>query len=196
MSIKGTNTTADYLEFDRTLNLSLKELSNGKYYKVAFFIIVGIYTGLRISDILRLKYKDFDSDTIEIIEQKTKKKRIITINQNVKDAYKKLLQRLKTHSNRNLNDDFVFTSQKSTVYKARSINRILKVLLQNKKNKDLHISSHSLRKTFGRRVWEQNQESEKALIYLSDIFNHSNTGITRRYLGIRKQEIADIYINL
>tara|TARA_R110002051_G_scaffold95783_2_gene165805 strand:- start:1493 stop:1696 length:204 start_codon:yes stop_codon:yes gene_type:complete len=58
------------------------------------------------------------------------------------------------------------------------------------------ISSHSLRKSFGRRVWENNGKSDEALTYLSEIFNHQSIAMTRKYLGIRADEIKDIYLNL
>jgi hypothetical protein len=69
-------------------------------------------------------------------------------------------------------------------------------LKQAFKSKDKIISSHSLRKTFGRRVYEINGESEKALIQLSQIYNHSSIGITRNYLDITQEEIEDIYLSI
>ena len=61
-------------EFDTTLNKSIKLLkSDNKKIKIAFLIIIGINCGLRISDLLKLKHLDFSGDTIQLIEQKTKK---------------------------------------------------------------------------------------------------------------------------
>jgi len=58
------------------------------------------------------------------------------------------------------------------------------------------VSSHSLRKSFGRRVWENDGESERSLIYLSEIFNHSSIQMTRIYLGIRQEELNEVYLSL
>ena len=58
------------------------------------------------------------------------------------------------------------------------------------------IKSHSLRKSFGRRVWENSERSEKGLIMLNEIFNHSNIKTTKIYLGIRDKEIMDVYESL
>jgi integrase len=55
---------------------------------------------------------------------------------------------------------------------------------------------YTLRKTFGKRVWEMDGQSERSLVYLSQIFNHSNVGITRRYIGIVQEDIRNIYLNL
>lgn len=57
-----------------------------------------------------------------------------------------------------------------------------------------HFSTHSMRKTFGRKVVEAAQEnSEFALLKLSEIFNHSDIQTTRRYLGLRSQELLETY---
>ena len=48
----------------------------------------------------------------------------------------------------------------------------------------------SLRKTFGRQVYNMNNEnSELALVKLMKLFNHSSVAITKRYLGLRQEEI-------
>lgn len=191
MSAKGSNTTSDFCDFDRTLNKGFRILKHDKSYRIGFLIIVGINTGLRISDLLSLKHADFQSDCMVINERKTGKRREIDFNENIKEGYKLLHSRIGGEVQPS---DYVFVSQKGSVYSVRSINRILKDLLPHKKGQN--ISSHSLRKTFGRRVFEINNESEKSLIILSQIFNHSTTSVSRRYLGIRGKEISNIYLNL
>ena len=190
MSLKNSSTTADYLNFDATLNKAMKLLKNDdKKFKIAFLTIIGINVGLRISDLLKLRFKDLDNDTISLIEQKTGKKRDIKINNHIKKAYLIYKDRIGLVDK----EDFLFVSQKGTVYSVRHVNRLL---LEIFGTKNKNISSHSLRKTFGRRVWENDGESERALIMLSKIFNHSSTSITRRYLGIQQEEIDNIYLNL
>jgi integrase len=66
----------------------------------------------------------------------------------------------------------------------------------SKQAKNENISTHSLRKTFGRRVYDMNNQSEHALTLLSDIFSHSNIQITRIYLGLKQEEFNDVYVNL
>ena len=85
-------------------------------------------------------------------------------------------------------------SQKGTVFSVQRINIILKEL---KKKYRLHIgnfSCHSLRKTFGRQVYNMNSEnSELALVKLMELFNHSSVAITKRYLGLRQEELLNTY---
>ena len=51
-----------------------------------------------------------------------------------------------------------------------------------------------MRKTFGRQVFSQSGDNaELALVKLSQLFNHSSTLITRRYLGISQEELMNTY---
>ena len=54
-------------------------------------------------------------------------------------------------------------------------------------------STHTWRKTFGREVWNRNNQSEASLIKLSYLFNHSSVAITRIYLDITREEVQDMY---
>ena len=187
MSVKGSVTTSDYLNFDSTLNKALKFIKNDKNYKIGFLVVLGINSGLRISDILSLKFSHLEGDSITLLEKKTNKKRIIRINDNINRAFELLKTRTENY------EGFIFTSNQNTVYSRQYVNRKLKEYFGTKK---LSVSSHSLRKTFGRQVYLNNNETDKALLYLSDLFNHSSPAITKRYLGIRQEELDDIYMSL
>jgi len=51
-----------------------------------------------------------------------------------------------------------------------------------------------MRKTFGRKVFESaGEQAEVALVRLMELFNHSSVAITKRYLGIRQQELMATY---
>lgn len=184
----GKGTTADYLDFDFALNKAMKILKTEKKYKIGFLIVLGINVGLRISDLLKLKFEDIERGTLYLIEKKTKKRRTIQLNENVVRAFEVFKSRSK------FQEGYLFLSnQKTKPFSVQYANRMLKIIF-NKSN--LNISTHTLRKTFGRRVWSNNNESDKALIYLSEIFEHSSISITRRYLGIRQEQLNEIYMNL
>lgn len=187
MSLKNSITTSDYLNFDSALNKALKIIKTEKNYKIGFLVVFGINSGLRISDILKITHEDLKNDSITLMESKTNKKRVIKLNDNIKKAYD-LLQERGTN-----NTGAIFLTNQNTVYSRQYINRKLKEIFGSK---SLSISTHSLRKTFGRQVWVNNGESEKALLYLSELFNHSSPAITKRYLGIRQEELDDIYMSL
>ena len=185
MSLKGQHTKSDYINFDTATNKA-KKLLNTKDKILGLYVIVSINSGLRCQDVLCLTWEQLRTDKIDIIEIKTGKNRTIKINDNIKNAINSFSENLKGH---------IFVSQKKSIFTIQQINRKLKVLFSNE-NKTLNISTHSLRKTFGRRVYENNNESEKALIYLNELFNHSTLSTTRIYLGIRQEELDNIYLSL
>ena len=183
MSLKKTR--ADFIPYDRAVNLGEKLIRDKKKKILGLYIIVATNTGLRISDVLSLKWKDFEGDSIKLNEKKTGKHREIQINDTIKKAISKF----------DKNTEYIFLSQKKTVYSRQQINVLLKQVF-SREAKTLNVSSHSLRKSFGRRVFQNHNESDKSLIYLSELFNHTSPAITRQYLGIRQEELNDIYLNL
>lgn len=87
-----------------------------------------------------------------------------------------------------------FMSKKMIVYSTQRINVLFKEIKKKYRLKLEHFSTHSLRKTFGRKVVEASGEnSEFALIKLSELFNHTDVMTTRRYLGLRTEELMESY---
>ena len=56
MSLKYSSTTADYLVWSDAMNL-IRKLAKDGNYKISLLIALGCFTGLRISDILALRWK-------------------------------------------------------------------------------------------------------------------------------------------
>lgn len=193
MSLKYSITTADYMQWDDMTNL-VRRLLYDEDYKMSLLIAIGCFWGLRISDILSLRWSQIlNVDEFTIKEKKTDKLRTIRINAQLKrhitDCFKGIVPI-------NINAP-VFISQKGTIYTVQRINVILKEIKAKYKLKVQNFSSHSLRKTFGRQVYNQNSENaELALVKLMELFNHSSVAITKRYLGLRQEEILQAYDSL
>lgn len=193
MSRKHTVTTSDYLPWDSMLSLVQKLYRDGNY-RMSLLIGCGAFFGLRISDLRELTWSQLlDSETITLNETKTGKRRTIKVNENYRkhilDCYNAL--DIKDRSEK------AFLSRKGTIYSVQQVNRLLKDIKARYGLKVDHFSTHSLRKTFGRRVVEQaGTQSEMALIKLSEIFNHASPMVTRRYLGLRTQELNEVYDSL
>ena len=78
--------------------------------------------------------------------------------------------------------------------RTQRINILFKSMKSKYNLKIEHFSTHSMRKTFGRQVVEAaGENSEFALIKLSELFNHADIQTTRRYLGLRSQELLETY---
>jgi site-specific recombinase XerD len=169
----------------------VRKLYNDKNYTISLLVACGCFFGLRISDLLTLTWKDLmQSDTLILTEKKTGKKRVIKINsqlqKHVQDCYCEIKP-----MNDNIN---CFISQKNSVYSIQRINVILKEVKTKYNLKINNISSHSFRKTFGRAVYNNaGCNSEMALVKLSELFNHSDIKTTRKYLGLRQEELMMAY---
>ena len=190
MSLKYSTTTADYLVWSDAMNL-IRKLANDGNYKMSLLIALGCFTGLRISDILALRWEQIlSTEEFSIIEKKTGKKRVLRLNpqlqQHIRECYEQI-QPIGIKAP-------ILVSQKGTVFTIQRINVVLKEIKKKYRLKVKNFSCHSLRKTFGRQVYNMNSEnSELALVKLMELFNHSSLAITKRYLGLRQEEILQTY---
>jgi integrase len=190
MSLKYSNTTADFLSWDQNLNL-IRKLYNDGDYKMSLLISTGSFWGLRISDILKLRWQDIlDKERIILVEGKTQKSREIKVNQQLQHHIKECYQQIKPFSDSRL----IFISQKGTVFTIQRVNVIFKSIKSRYNLKVANYSTHSMRKTFGREVFSQSgTNAELSLMKLSQLFNHSSVMVTRRYLGITRDELLQTY---
>ena len=190
MSLKYSNTTADYLVWSDAMNL-IRKLAKDDNYKMSLLVALGCFTGLRISDILALRWNQIlGVSEITIIEKKTGKQRTLRLNPQLQEHIQECYEHIQPIGVKAP----ILVSQKGTIFTIQAINRILKDIKKKYKVKIKNFSCHSLRKTFGRQVYNMNSEnSELALVKLMELFNHSSVSITKRYLGLRQEEILETY---
>ena len=194
MSLQGQKTTTTSMEWDQFKSLISKLERDGEY-KFCLLIAIGVFTGLRISDLLQLKFSQFTgSEFLNINERKTKKERRIKINSDLKD----ILERIKLKMDIRDDNQFIFVNKYGTKPIDKSyVNVKLKELLHKY---DIHlegnVSSHMFRKTLGNRALKLNNYSNESIILLMELFNHSSPVTTKRYLGVRNSEIESIYDSL
>ena len=182
--------TSDYLEWDTAMSL-IRKLFKDRNYRMSLLIGCGCFFGLRISDILTLSWSMLlDDDKFTLNEKKTNKRRTVKINSDFQRHIKHCHDALHITND----DEKCFLSKKKMVYSTQRINILFKEIKKKYNLKIEHFSTHSMRKTFGRKVYESSGENANmALIRLSEIFNHSNISITKIYLGIREKELLETY---
>lgn len=151
--------------------------------------LIGIYTGFRVSDILKLRVRDVvDTMHITITEQKTGKIRRVIIHDKIKLPLRRYIEG-KSRT------DYLFESrQRSKSGKRKpldrsSVDKILKQAAKEIQYKE-PIATHSLRKTFGYRYYKA---SDGDIAALMKFFNHSSQDITIRYVGLQ-QDTFDAYL--
>lgn len=183
-------------------------LSNGKYRDNMLFI-VGINFGLRVSDLLTLRFSHLIDDefrfktTFPVFEIKTrntrkvKKNRYITINDAVVDAVTLYLEHtpgvhlsdymFRSESNRGKNRNMHLTR--------KSVDKILKDAA-NVLGFDFKVATHTLRKTFAYHQMLISNHDPRRLLLLQKIFGHSSVAQTLDYIGITKEEVQQAYLDL
>lgn len=144
---------------------------------------VGIYTGLRISDLVRLRVKNVSGAYIEMIEKKTGKRTRLLIAQGLRDVIQDRTRGMDKNAllfpSRVRNKDG--TEKPITTRTAYADMRII----AQRFNLGSDIGCHTLRKTFG--YWHY--KKEKDLELLRRWFNHSDAEITRRYICVAEEEM-------
>jgi integrase len=194
MSNLGQNTTTTYIEWNDFISL-ITRLEKDENYKFCLLVSIGVFTGLRISDLLSLTYSDLlSNETFTLKEMKTKKQRSIKVNKDLKEIINRIVSKSKITDLNQL----IFINRYGTKSIDKSyVNVKLKELVKKYRIKiDGNVSTHTFRKTLGRRVMEVNNYSNESLVLLMELFGHSSMSITKRYLGIREQEIHNVYDSL
>lgn len=148
-------------------------------YRDYFLFVMGINTGLRISDILKLKVKDVKNKThITIKENKTDKTKRFRINYELQREIERYIENMDE-------EEYLFKSRKTN----KPIQRVqaYKILKDAAEKIGIEeIGTHTLRKTFGYHFYRQTKD----IALLQELFNHSSPSITLRYIGIN-QDIID-----
>lgn len=194
MSLLGQKTTTTSMDWSDFTSLISKLERDGEF-KFCLLIAIGVFTGLRISDLLQLRFNQFENtEILTILEKKTKKTRRIKINQDLKD----IVGRIKVKMGVVDMNQFIFLNRYRTKPIDKSyVNVKLKEILKHYNIQlEGNASSHLFRKTLGNRVLRLNNYSNESVILLMELFGHSSPSITKKYLGIREREIHDVYDSL
>ena len=199
---------ADPIKSIEDIRMISRYLIDQERYRDNMLFIVGINFGLRVSDLIRLRFATLINEdltfktTFPILEIKTrntrkvKKNRYITINDAVMDAVILYLN----NSPSSLSD-YMFRSEsnrgknQNNPLSRKSVDRILKGIAGDL-HLDAHVSTHTLRKTFGYHQMLMSNNDPRKLLLLQKIFGHSSVAQTLEYIGITEEEIADAYQEL
>lgn len=183
-------------------------LEKGRMRDHCLFIL-GVNYGLRCGDLMSLRVGDVVNgsgrvrDAVILDEEKTGKYRTVYNNDLTEDALLRYL------SDKDVDlDDYLFTSISSNAewrdaqrsgtkpLTVRSVDRLLKKIVNEEYGLDVHASTHLLRKTFGYQALLQAKDRSRGLELVQTLLNHSSPQVTLRYIGITDQELRDVYKKL
>lgn len=155
--------------------------------------VAGINSGLRVQDLLSLKVKDLVErkvgDRIFIREKKTGKENVFLMNKEIVSAFQEYLHVVNPEP-----EHFVFKSRKGFNYPLTT-HRVTKMVKHwcSEINLNGNYGAHTLRKT-----WCYVQRTQYGVPWevISKRLNHSSPAITRRYLGIKEEEVEEVLLNV
>ena len=138
--------------------------------------VFGIYSGLRISDILKLRVRDVkDKEYIYLREEKTNKEKRFVIHEDLREVIKEYIKDKEDY-------EYLFKSRKglnspiTREHAYRILNNAAKAFgLES-------IGTHTMRKTFGYFLYQETKDA----VAIKEILNHSDISITLRYIGVNQ----------
>ena len=196
---------------------TMKKLLKQQSLRDFCLFVVGINSGLRISDLLKLRICDVIEngklkDRITLREKKTNKFKDFPLSEKTKQALKEYLK-TRDYSN----NEPLFISRKrnraeaETACDEQDVNAVKRevsrenkgFLLRQQAYKIINgvaksvgirekIGTHTLRKTFGYHAYNNGYD----ITLIQKLFNHSSPSVTLRYIGITQEELDDVYLSL
>lgn len=147
--------------------------------KIATALILEANLGIRISDILALTPKSIIKDgnryRLNIIEIKTKKKRVFTVPEDIYKFIKDYCQRYELQS-----EDYLFPFTERNVQKY--LQKVSDYLGYE------NIGTHSFRKFFATDIFEKSQYN---IVLVQQLLQHSSPTTTQRYIGITSEQMEN-----
>ncbi|MDQ0660605.1 site-specific integrase [Paenibacillus sp. W2I17] len=171
---------------------AMKKVLKGSNMRDYCLFVLGINSGLRISDILNLRIDDVIDvnrklkERIIIKEKKTGKPKDFPINESTGKAIREYLD---TRLNYQMDEPLFISRKKGAPLQRTTAWTILNETAEMVGIKN--IGTHTLRKTFGYHYYKETKD----VAMLQKIFNHSAPSITLRYIGISRDEQDEAYLN-
>ena len=171
----------------------MKKILKATHLRDHCLFVLGINSGLRISDLLKLHIRDVMDDKgrvrdrISIRETKTGKSKDFPIGDTSRKA---IIEYLATRTYI-LNDPLFLSRKGGQALKRQQAYKIINDAARAVGIKE-KIGTHTLRKTFGYHAYQ----SGVSLAVLQKLFNHSAPSVTLSYIGITQDELDGVYLNL
>lgn len=142
-------------------------------------ILVAYSAGLRLSEIINLKWQDidFERDIIHIKRAKGKKDRIVMLSKRVKEELTTILQ----------SENNLFISNRNKKYSERTIQKIIQTAATKAKITK-KITPHTLRHSFATHLLESGTD----IRYIRNLLGHADISTTLIYTKVSNRDISKI----
>ncbi|MEZ7173547.1 tyrosine-type recombinase/integrase [Sporosarcina sp. OR05] len=173
-NVQPIRTAEQHRQFIEALRISSPKSAD----RNVLLYLLGISTGLRIGDLVRLRIEDVKGrSSFRIYEGKTKKPRTVYLDN--------IMAEIADYTADKPSEGYLFASAKgghiTTTQAYRALTKAADLLGWD------WIGTHTLRKTYGYQYYK----TYNNIVDLCEIFNHSSQAVTRRYIGLREEELGD-----
>lgn len=173
------------------------------YARYAMLWILGINTGRRMSDIVKLQWGDifyegreYKTEGNRIKEKKTKKYKTIFLNKYAMEAIDNYIDEFNPCLD---SDHFIFKSRETNAKKpyiqVQTVGKALQVAAKSCGIK-FNVNTHTVRKTFGYNWYIMHVNDVDALAHLQKLFNHSSASVTLKYIGMDDEQTKKYFDEL
>lgn len=171
---------------DKELIEDIIDYFRGRSDRNALLFMFGIYSGLRISDILHFRVRDVRGKKyFVIIEQKTKKERRIPIHKMLRKEIEKYVSGKKDY-------EMLFKSRQG-INKPITRQQAYNIIQQAAEEFGIErLGTHTMRKTFGYNLYKQTGD----IVLVQKILNHATPEITLAYIGITSETMENAIMSL
>lgn len=176
---------------DKESLFDMQDYLKDKNYRNYVLFILGISTGYRAGDLVRLKVRDvkeaLEEGRFEIIENKKLNTRNIK-KENVKPREVKIISKvnimLKNYIKGKKDYEYLFSSRKG-INSHISVSHVSRILKKAGEEFGLdHITAHSMRKTYAYKLYV---DSDMNIGLVKEMLGHSSVEITKRYIGLDRE---------
>jgi len=147
----------------------------------ALLFLFGIYSGLRVSDIIKLRVRDVrGKDRVVVKETKTGKDKVLKINHVLRKEIAVYVKDMKDYE--------VLFKSKRGINKPISRQQAYNIINSAGKHFGMErIGTHTMRKTFGYHIYQQTKD----ITLVQQLLNHSSPEITMAYIGLTQKTMED-----
>lgn len=177
---------------------AIKKVLRGSNLRDYCLFVLGVNSGLRVSDLLNLKVSDVIDEKGNLInrialrEQKTMNTRNNKeLNFPISDTAKKAITEYLTTRDYELDEPLFISRKKKAALQRAQAWKIINDAAKTVGITD-RIGTHTLRKTFAYHAYKAGVD----IIQIQQMLGHKSPAITLTYIGITQEQLDKVYLNL
>ncbi|RKE02038.1 tyrosine-type recombinase/integrase [Marinifilum flexuosum] len=178
MAIQGDISKSEHIEW-KFIPLTIQKLELNKQYKIALIVAFGCFFGLRLKNILTIRWEDvLNKTSFEIMDKN--KLRTIYIIDDINNLIRRIYCKMETPD---IEQHIFLNNSGKQVLSSQYVNKQIKLLFTKYEIPYQNLSSDSFLKTFCIKFLETKNFSADAKRWISQLLGHASWKITAKFLG-------------